>query len=106
MEPVKSLSPLKLNDLPVGEVRLAGKIQSSRRHEKNHFTLIVAPAIDEWSHPQRYELRSENKLGEKEDVINVRCRLSGSVRTFQYNDRESGEKKSGLETRVMLDVVE
>ena|SRR5690606_32441545 len=94
-----------LHSVVLQRVRIAGKIQNVRRHDGNIYTQIIAPAKDEYSRPSTYELRSKERLGEKDDVVNVDCEVSGTSRPFTYMDKESGERKTGFDNKVFLEVI-
>lgn len=98
--------PVPFHQIALMEVRISGKLLHSRRANQQYYTQLRTPAPDEWSHPSTVEVRSKDKLGETDDVLNLRCRLSGSVRSFQYTDRDTGERKTGFDSKVFLDVVE
>lgn len=88
------------------QVRVAGKIQHVRRANAMYYHVVVCPARDEYSHPSRLEVRSKERLGQVDDVLNVLCQLSGSVREFNYRDKSTGEPMTGFDARHYLEVIE
>lgn len=95
-----------LHQQAISQVRVVGKIQHVRRANSMFYTVVVAPARDEYSHPNRYELRSKERLGQQDDVINLMCELGGSVREFAYRDKNTGENMTGFDARHYLNVIE
>jgi hypothetical protein len=96
----------QLHQTPIQQARIAGKIQHVRRANGQFFTIIVAPARDEYSHPNRFELRSKERVGQIDDVVNVMCELGGGVREFSYRDKNTGENMTGFDARHYLNVIE
>lgn len=94
-----------IHQIPLMHVRIAGKIQHTRRGNGIFYTVVVSPARDEYSHPSRVEIRSRDRLGQNDDVINVICQLSGSVREFNYRDKNTGESMTGFDARHYLEVI-
>lgn len=91
-----------IHQIPLMTVRVAGKIQHVRRANQTFYTILVSPARDEYSHPSRIEVRSDERLGDIDDVITVLCEMSGSVREFNYRDKNTGEQRNGFEARHYL----
>lgn len=102
-EPAKATP---LHSVPLLKCRIAGKVQHVRRANSIFYTIIVAPARDEYSHPNRFELRSKERLGQIDDVINVECEIGGGVREFAYRDKNTGENMTGFDARHYLNVIE
>lgn len=102
----KIVSPVSSTVLQVQKTRLTGKIFHSHRKGNFYYTQIVSPALDEYSNPSRFGLRSSSKLGDIEQVITVDIAISGSSRPFDYTDKETGERKKGFDNTVYFDVVD
>lgn len=89
------------------EVVVKGKLVATRRHEQRVYSQIVTPASDEYSQPQTVEIRSRSKIGERDELVQVRCRLGGFLgRAFQATDKETGEIRTARNVVVTLDLVE
>lgn len=86
------------------EVVIAGKIVSQRRHENKQYTVIRCPAADEYSNPSTVEVRSQARLGDVEQFVELDVRVSGTLRSFNYV--KDGEQRKGTEGKVFLDVIE
>lgn len=95
-----------IHQLPLMQTRIAGKIQHVRRANSLFYTIVVSPAKDEYSHPARVELRSKERLGQEDDVVNVMTQLSGTVREFTYRDKNTGEQRTGFDAKHYLEVIE
>lgn len=88
-------------------VLVAGKVQEVRRHEKTIFTRVIAPAADEYSKPQIVEIRSQQRIGERGDVIKQLCRLGGyEGRPFNAVDKSTGESRTARRCDLTLDAME
>lgn len=102
-ENVKSLSSVKR----FMEVTIKGKIEVSRRHESKYYTRMVTPAPDAYSRPQVVEIRSNQKLGQRDDEITVDCKLGGYTRkAYRATDKDSGETSMVTPVDLTLDAVE
>lgn len=91
---------------PAMQVRIAGKIQAIRRFDNTTFTRIVTPAPDSYSRPQVVEVRSKNKLGERDDEITITAQLGGYTRkAYPVIDKDTGEKTMVIPTDMTLDLI-
>ncbi len=89
------------------QVFVKGRIDASRRYEKNHFTRIVTPAPDPYSRPQTVEIRSKQRLGQTGDEITVQAMLGGYTRKpFRSTDKETGETSMVTPVDLTLDAIE
>jgi hypothetical protein len=88
------------------EVVVEGKIVSQRRHENRQYTVIRCAAADEYSHPSTLEVRSAQRLGDVDEVVKLEVRVSGTLRSFAYTDKNTGESRKGNDGRVYFDVIE
>jgi hypothetical protein len=91
--------------IPAMQVYIEGKILRHRRHELKFFTCIAAAAADIYSHPSTVEVRSDNQLGEVDQVVKVVCKLSSSVRQFQFTEKQTGMRKTGNDMSCYFDVI-
>lgn len=89
------------------EVVVRGKVVASRRHEGKTYTLVVCPAANEYSSPQRLEIRSSQRFGEKDEVVNVKCRIGGyEGAPFKATDKDTGEIRQARRVVHTLDLIE
>jgi len=95
----------------LGVALLRGKIvskprsYSTRDGAKRWATLIALPAEDEFGGSSRVEVRSAARLGEVGDTWAGKVRISGSVRTFRYTDKHTGEELQGNDCSIWLTAV-
>ncbi len=60
---------------------LSGRIQSTEQvgTDKENFpiieTILITPASDSYSHPNRYCIMSRSKLGKKDDVLTIEAEV-------------------------------
>jgi hypothetical protein len=103
----QSLGPSAVLPSKAMEVMIRGKVVSARRHEAFHYTLVAIPSPDEWTGPQKVELRSKQKVGTRDEIVTVRARLGGfEGRPFKATDKETGEIRSARSVFHTLDVIE
>lgn len=81
---------------------LQGRINGSRVYEGVTYTHVTTPAPDAYSMPSQFEVRSEQRLGDQGQEIQVRCQLSGFTRVRSYVDKNTGEHKSVLDRTVNI----
>jgi hypothetical protein len=99
MKPSTTVKPM--------EVLVAGKIVSSRKHDKKFYTVVACPAKDAYSHPSFLEIRSDSRMGDPEEEGKWTIRVGGYFgRRYEYTDRATGEKRKGQEINTTLDLVE
>ncbi len=97
----------ELKGLPVMTVRVIGKVDTMRRHEGSYYTQVLTPAADEYSRPQVLEIRSKQKLGDKEDKIDIQCTLGGYRRKpYKFTDKDTGEIRNVVPVDHSLDAGE
>ncbi len=85
---------------------IRGRIESSRFHEQNYYTVVTTPAPDAYSHPATLEICSKVALGSKGSDVTVGVRLGGNVRRFEHTDKLTGEIKKGAEYKCRLFAIE
>jgi hypothetical protein len=88
------------------EFSISGKILRSRFYQNKHYTEIITPAFDEYSHPSKFELRSNAQLGAADQIFTGSVRISGSLAERSYTDKKTGEIKKIVDKFTYLDVVE
>lgn len=78
----------------LGQASVRGKIVGVRRYDGTFFSSLMLPAADEFSRPQVLEIRSDRRLGDKDEVVDVTVRLAGFYgRRFKVTDRDTGEER-------------
>ena len=94
------------SSLAFGEVMIKGRIELTRVHDNKTYTRLVAPAKDEFSSPQQYEIRSQAMLGQLTEIVDIKCFLSGwAGKRFTYIDQTTGQQMSGQNMILVLDLV-
>ncbi len=89
------------------EVRIRGKIDATRLHDKTRYTRILTPAPDAYSRPQTIEIRSKSSLGQRGEEVTVVAKLGGYTRKpFKSTDKETGEITMVTPVDLTLDAVE
>lgn len=102
-----TIAPTQPVRIPAMQVRISGKIQAIRRFDNTTFTRIVTPAPDSYSRPQVVEVRSKNKLGERDEEVTVTALLGGYTRKpYAVIDKDTGEKTMVTPTDMTLDVID
>lgn len=76
--------------LQLGQARIAGRIESSRRKTGQSgamfFTLFALPAADRFSHPATVEVVSSERLGASGDELSIVVAVSGYGRSVTPKD--------------------
>lgn len=89
------------------EVLVRGKIELTRRHENKHYTRVITPAPDAYSRPAVVEIRSNQKLGQRDDEITVDCKLGGYTRkAYRATDKDTGETSMVTPVDLTLDAID
>ena len=78
-ESVKTLPTAKPQ---VNVLMLEGKINQTQVHKEKHYTELILPAADQFSHPSTVKVVSTRQLGTVGQPITVECSPRGFVRTF------------------------
>lgn len=88
------------------QVQLQGcRIEKAEVYNGKTYTVVAAPAPDQFSHPSRYRLQSMGQLGQIGSFIDATCNMQGIVKTKSYFDRQTGQNKQFDETTVLFEVV-
>lgn len=99
--------PTSTQKIGVNQCLIVGRIQSTRRHESTRYTTIVVPAPDPYSRPQTVQVRSKSALGQRDEDVQVLCKVGGYTRkAFRFVDKESGETSMVVPVDITLDAVE
>ncbi|MFZ6678696.1 single-stranded DNA-binding protein [Undibacterium sp. Tian12W] len=89
------------------QVLVRGRIESSSVHEGTRETKIMTPAVDEFSRPQLLEIRSKSRIGEKGEMVTVKCQLGGYQRkAFTVKDKATGEMRTVVPVEHTLDLID
>ncbi len=106
-EKVQNINP---NALKLAESMIRGKITNQRKIKTQagplYLTLVILPAADEFTSPSTVEVRSSEKLGDVQDTVSLKVKLSGFRRQYKYTDKESGEIQNVTTADMSLSVVQ
>lgn len=92
---------------PAMEVTVTGRIEEVQRYEGVYSTRIVTPAQDQYSQPQHVKVRSKTRVGSRDEIVTLTCRLGGYKRkAFKATDKETGEVVSVVPVDMTLDLSE
>lgn len=87
-----NVSQIPENAPALGRVRIAGRIelvrQNSGQEGKSYRTVLRLPAPDRFSSPATVEVRSIERLGQREDEVSVVCEVGGYPRSYKTSDGE------------------
>ena len=95
----------KPRSVKLGHVVLRGRLVSARRPSQNgqYWThLMVLPAPDPYSSPSTVEILATRRLGERDEDVEVECRVGGYKRSYKSTDRETGEVRQVQTADVKL----
>jgi hypothetical protein len=96
-------TPIKSTELSPSQILIIGKIQEVTSFENGGYTTeVVMPAADQYSMPAVVEIRSEKRLGNKDDEIRQVCQISGWPRKFNYKDKNTGQQRFGRRIEMAL----
>ncbi len=89
------------------QVVIYGRIEGSSLFQGVRETKIMTPAQDEFSRPQLLQVRSRGRIGEKGEMVTIRCLLGGYQRkAYQAKDKDTGETKTVVPVEHTLDLIE
>ncbi|MBA5689637.1 single-stranded DNA-binding protein [Rugamonas apoptosis] len=60
-------------------VNIRGRVMSCRSERGRRYTLVLSPAVDAYSNPQAFEIRSRGHLANQDQDVSCNCVLRGSV---------------------------
>ncbi len=84
-------------------IQLKGRIDHTEFFNGKNMTIITTPAVDAYSQPASYKLRSQAQLGAVGQEIMVDVSISGFVRKKPYTDKQTQQPKIYWEDNVFLD---
>jgi hypothetical protein len=94
-------------DLRINQVLIGGKVVEVRPASGSIYTQVILPAPDEYTSPQRVEIVSKRRIGNKDDQITQVCDLGGFLgREFTTTDKDTGEKVNRRSVNMVLRAVE
>ena len=100
-------TPANASSIKVMQALVIGKIENVRLYEKKVYTTVISPAADPYSSPSVLQLRSDKRIGQRDEEIKVLCKLGGHRRkAFKAIDKETGEVSMVVPIEMTLDVVE
>lgn len=89
------------------QVLIKGKLVEQRRNNGVFYSTVLRAAPDMWSQPMPFEIRSTRPLGQREDMVEVRCELQGLFkRTYDVTDRDTGEVRRVRPIVIALHAIE
>lgn len=94
----------------MGEVLLSGKVIEVRRYQKgrgevSYFTVMIMPAVDQYTPPPVVEVRSSQQwAGEGEEVRCVAL-VGGYRQSYNAQDERTGDRERRYTTRLTLNLV-
>lgn len=83
---------------------MVGRIESVKRKDGVFYHGFLLPAPDEYSRPQFVEVRANRKLGEPGEDVTVPVSVCGFIKSFEYTDRQTGERLKGTDPRAWFQV--
>lgn len=93
----------------IGVALLAGRVGNARKINGTNgsywLTLVTMAAPDEFSSPSTVELRSKQKLGDRDDIWRGKVRISGFRRSYKTTDQETGEQRAVQTADIRLEVI-
>lgn len=103
MDAAKNTAPV----LKTRQTHIIGKVLRIRRYQQFTYTTIVCPAADEYSQPQKVELRSDRKFAERDEVASVVAQLGGyEGKPYKYTDKDTGEVTMLTPVTLYLDFID
>jgi hypothetical protein len=84
---------------------IIARIDSSEYYEGSTYTVVTSPAPDQFSHPSRYKVRSQNPIGAIGQTLELTIRVNGIVRTESFRDKQTGQPRSIDKATVYLEFV-
>ncbi|WP_027469109.1 hypothetical protein [Deefgea rivuli] len=93
--------------LKPNQALLFGRIHSVRRADDFTYTEVTLPAVDQYTPPNSVEIRSKKRLGQAGETIEALVTCGGyRAKSFQYLDKETGEKVTRRPTVNVYSAVE
>lgn len=83
-KPAQTIKPL--------QTLVIGKVESKRKFNNKHYTVMVCPSGDEFESPVIVEVESTSALADVGDMWRGLCALRGSRHSYEMTDKETGER--------------
>jgi hypothetical protein len=90
------------------QVTVSGKLLEQRHSGASFYSLVISPAVDQWSQPMPFEIRSNQPLGQRGQVVTVPCELTGYHRPAYDSkpDPQTGEVRRIKPIGMALDALD
>lgn len=93
--------------LPRQQMVLQGKVVRGRKYGQHYLTVIIAPALDAYSKPDFFEVRSARRFAERDEEGSWVVRAGGyEGKAFRTADKDSGEQVMVTPINTYFDLVE
>jgi len=87
------------------QFELIAKIDYSMQTNNGRvLTVVTEPAKDEFSHPSRFKLYSEQALGAQGQVVQVKGHLNGVIKRRNWIDKATGQQREIDDDSTFLNV--
>ena len=87
--------------------KMKARIDKVRFHDGVNYSIVTCPAVDEFSKPSVFEVRSKSRLGSVGEIVDREFDITGwPAGKFEYQDKNTGEIIQGQNYRMALDLVE
>lgn len=90
-EPLAAVPAAKQTLKPL-QLVVSGKVESQRKFQNRHYTVLACPSGDEFVGPAILEVESNSKLADVGDVWRGLCAARGSRHSYEMTDKETGER--------------
>lgn len=89
------------------EVLIKGKLGRARKYESNFYTSVTIPSPDAYQRPSVVEVRSATRLGDADEIVTLRCKLSGyNGKPYQWTDKDTGESRQVVPVHNVLEAIQ
>lgn len=82
-----------------------GRVDKNEFHGGNNYTYLTTPAVDAYSQPSAFKVRSPSQLGAVGTELELVCTVSGYIHVKTWKDKASGDTKTFDEAKVFFDAV-
>jgi hypothetical protein len=78
-------------------VNIRGLVVNCRYEKGMRYTLVLSPAVDVYSSPQAFEIRSRGQLGKLDQEVSCSCVLRGSSFSLGDLGERTGPQRLALD---------
>lgn len=78
-------------------VNIRGLVVNCRYENGIRYTLVLSPAVDVYSSPQAFEIRSRGRLGKLDQEVSCNCVLRGSALSLSDLSDRVGQQRLALD---------